>query len=82
MARSLSWEAVIDSTGDTVVVRTVAGSVWGDTARLVPEVSIGMLDGPEEYMLGSVVSLAMGGDGTIYAMDRQLNISAPEGGAV
>lgn len=69
---ALAWVAVHDTIGDTVVVRTVSGSVWGDTAELVPEVSIGMLDGPEEYMLGSIVSLAEGADGTIYAMDRQV----------
>lgn len=77
-----SWEAVRDTVGDTVIVRTVSGSVWGDTAELVPEVSIGMLDGPEEYMLGSVVSLATGSDGTIYAMDRQvpaLRVYEPDG---
>lgn len=69
---SRAWVAVQDTIGDTVVVRTVSGSVWGDTAELVPEVSIGLLDGPEEYMLGSIVSLARGADGTIYAMDRQV----------
>jgi hypothetical protein len=55
-----------------VIVRTISGSVWGDTAELVPQVSIGMLDGPEEYMLGSIVSLALADDGTIYAMDQQV----------
>lgn len=67
-----AWTAVRDTVGDTVVVRTVRGSVWGDTADLVPEVSIGMLDGPEEYLLGSIVSLALGADGTIYAVDQQV----------
>lgn len=67
-----AWTAVRDTVGDTVIVRTISGSVWGDTAELVPEVSIGMLDGPEEYLLGSIVSLALGDDGTIYAVDRQV----------
>jgi len=66
------WQAVYDTIGDTIVVRTVAGSVWGDTAELVPEVTIGMFDGPEEYIFGRIVSLAMGADGTIYAMDQQV----------
>jgi len=26
------WRVVYDTIGDTVVVRTVAGSIWGDTA--------------------------------------------------
>ena len=66
------WQAVYDTIGDTLVVRTVAGSVWRDTAELVPEVTIGMFDGPEEYIFGQIVSLAMGADGTIYVMDQQV----------
>ncbi|MBT8395370.1 MAG: 6-bladed beta-propeller [Gemmatimonadetes bacterium] len=66
------WEATFDTIGDTIVVRTVSGSVWRDTAQLVPEVSIGVFDGPEEYIFGSVVSMAMADDGTIYVMDRQV----------
>lgn len=29
------WEAVVDTVGDTVVLRTVSGSVWGDTVWAV-----------------------------------------------
>jgi hypothetical protein len=54
------------------VVRTLSGSIWRDTAQLVPEVSIGVFDGPEEYIFGQVGSLAMGSDGTIYVMDRHV----------
>jgi hypothetical protein len=62
-----------DSVGDTLVVRTLAGSAWGgESGQLVAEVSIGVLDGPEELILGSIRSLAVGSDGTIYAMDGQL----------
>ncbi len=63
------WLAEYDTLGDTLVVRTLSGSVWGDTAHLVPEVTIGVFDGPEEYIFGSVVSLALGEDGTIYVVD-------------
>ncbi len=66
------WVAAHDTIGDTVVVRTLSGSLWRDTAQLIPEVSIGMFDGPEEYIFGDVVSVAHGRDGTIYVMDRQL----------
>lgn len=66
------WQASYETLGDTLVVRTLSGSVWGDTARLVPEVSIGMFDGPEEYVFGQIHSLAMGQDGTIYVVDRQV----------
>ncbi len=76
------WQATRDTVGDTLVVRTLSGSVWGDTADLVPEVSIGMLEGPPEYTFGQVVSLALGSDGTIYAMDRHvpaLRVYEPDG---
>jgi len=81
-SRPDAWEAVYDTIGDTLVVRTVSGSVWGDTARLVPEVSIGMFDGPEEYLFGQVVSLARGPHGSIYVMDQQvpaLRVYTPDG---
>jgi hypothetical protein len=64
--------AAYDTIGDTIVVRTLSGSIWRDTAHLVPEVTIGMFDGPEEYIFGSIVSLAMSPDQTIYVMDRQV----------
>jgi len=77
-----AWRADTSMVGDTVVVETLSGSVWGDTADLVPEVSIGMLDGPPEYTLGQIYALAMGPDGTIYAMDRHvpaLRVYDPDG---
>jgi len=76
------WVAAYDTIGDTVVVRTLSGSIWRDTADLVPEVSIGMFDGPEEYIFGQVVSLARGEDGAIYVMDQQvpaLRVYNPDG---
>jgi len=76
------WQVTYDTIGDTMVVRTVAGSVWRDTAELVPEVTIGMFDGPEEYIFGRIVSLAMGEDGTVYVMDQQvpaLRVYNPDG---
>ena len=42
---------VVETIGDTTVVRTMSGSVWGAEATLVPEVSIGELEGAEEYAL-------------------------------
>lgn len=69
---SLAWQAVRDTVGDTVVVRTVSGSVWRDTAVLEAEVSIGTLDGADEYIFGAVSALAVGADGTFYVLDRQV----------
>ena len=65
------WTPVRETQGDTVVVRTVRGSIWRDTMTLVPEVSIGALDGDEEYLLGAVAGLDVDADGRIYVVDRQ-----------
>ena len=64
-------EVIVETMGDTTVVRTLSGSVWGAEATLVPEVSIGELDGPEEYLFGRVSSIAVDDDRTVYAFDRQ-----------
>ncbi|MYJ12358.1 MAG: 6-bladed beta-propeller, partial [Gemmatimonadetes bacterium] len=64
-------EIVTETIGDTTVVRTLSGSVWGAEATLVPEVAIGELDGPEEYLFGSIRSIAVADDGTIHVLDVQ-----------
>jgi len=79
---SSDWQAVVDTVGDTVTVRTASGSVWGDTAYLEPEVSIGMMEGPDEYLIGSPRAIAVGKDGTIFLLDRQVPVVrayAPDG---
>ncbi len=65
-------EVVRDTVADTLVVRTVAGSEWGAGATLVPEVTIGVMEGDEHYMFGTLRSMAVGPDGTIYVMDGQI----------
>ena len=60
-----------ETIGDTTVVRTVSGSVWGGDATLVPEVSIGELDGPEEYLFGSVSSITVDDKHNVYVLDGQ-----------
>ena len=64
-------EVVVDTIGDTTVVRTVSGSVWDAEASLVPEVSIGELDGPEEYLFGRIFSIAADDDLNVYVFDHQ-----------
>ena len=64
-------DVVIDTIGDTIMVRTLSGSVWGGDATLLPEMSIGELDGPEEYLFGNVVSIAVDDDRTVYVFDGQ-----------
>ena len=64
-------DVVVDTIGDTIVVRTVSGSVWGAEATLVPEVAIGRLDGPEEYLFGRVTSIAVDDSRRVYVLDDQ-----------
>ena len=64
-----TWQAERDTVGDTIVVRTVAGSVWGDTARLVERLSIGVAEGTELEMIGNVRALAVARDGSTYVTD-------------
>ncbi len=64
-------EVVVETIGDTTVVRTLSGSVWGTEATLVPELSIGELEGAEEYLFGSISSIAVDADGRVFVMDGQ-----------
>ena len=64
-------DVVTETIGDTTVVRTLSGSVWGGEATLVPEVSIGELDGPEEYLFGWIFSIAVDDDHNVYVFDYQ-----------
>jgi len=78
-------EVVREMDGDTSVIRTVAGSVWGAEAELVPEVEIGVLDGDERFMFGSIRSIAVTDAGRIYVMDSQipsLRVYNPDGSHV
>ena len=53
--------------GDTTIVRSSDG-IWGDLV-LVEEVSIGVLEGPEEYQFGRVGDIAVDAGGGIYVFD-------------
>lgn len=64
-------EVITETIGDTTVVRTVSGGVWGAEATLVPEVSIGELDGAEEYLFGGIWSIAVDDDRVVYVLDAQ-----------
>ena len=66
------WEATVDTVGDTIVVRTVGGSVWSDTATLAPELSIGVFEGAEEEMFGEVAAIAVASAGEIFILDQHI----------
>lgn len=64
------WEGAEEHLGDTTLVRTVAGSVWGDTMVLVPEVTIGVMDGEKPYVFGAVAALDVDSAGRLFVLDR------------
>jgi hypothetical protein len=57
--------------GDTMIVRTISGSVWGDTARLVEELRIGALEGAQELTFGRIDLINPGPNGGIDVFDGQ-----------
>jgi len=64
------WVGTITTEGNVTTVVNESGSVWGGTARLVEEASIGVESGAEEYMFGGVSSV-YATDDRIYVVDRQ-----------
>jgi len=67
-----SWVAERDTVGETIVVRTVSGSVWGGPVDMVEDLSIGALDGPEEVVFTWIGAVAADRDGRIYVFDWSL----------
>lgn len=66
------WVGTITTEGNVTTVVNKSGSVWGGTARLVEEASIGVDSGPEEYMLGQVRAV-YATDDEIYVLDNSVS---------
>ena len=64
-----TWVGTITTEGNVTTVVNESGSVWGGTATLVEEASIGVELGPEEYMLGQITAL-YATDDEIYVLDN------------
>jgi hypothetical protein len=67
-----NWVVERDTIGDTVVVRTLSGSLWGQSATLVEELVIGVLEGEDELMFGQVQAMAPDYHGGVYVFDGQV----------
>ena len=65
----MEWIATTDTIGDTIRVFTEHGQIWESDARLVSEVSIGVLDGDPQYQFGNIRAIAVGADGRMYVLD-------------
>lgn len=70
--RATAWRTVTDTIGDTVIVRTTGVTDSEATLRLVPELTIGELEGPDEYMFGSVAAIAPAPGGGVYVWDQTI----------
>ncbi len=64
-----TWVGTITTEGNVTTVINESGSVWGGTATLVEEASIGVESGPEEYMLADISFL--------YADDERTYLVQP-----
>jgi hypothetical protein len=67
-----TWKAERDTVGDTIIVRTVSGSVWGAPATLREDLAIGVLEGREELMFGMIQEMAVDASGGIYVFDGRV----------
>ena len=63
------WEAVGYERGDTTVVRTVAGSVWGQPATLVEKARVAPNPDDSAFAFDAVAALAVGRRGEVYVVD-------------
>jgi hypothetical protein len=77
-----SWKAERRRRGDTTIVRTLSGSVWGGPVRLVEDLRIGTRDGDGPDAFGSLTGFALFPDGTIAVFDQTvpaLRLFGPDG---
>jgi SMI1 / KNR4 family (SUKH-1)/6-bladed beta-propeller len=72
-SRSLgtAWQAQRDTIGDTIVVQTVSGSVWGPS-ELVAELRIGAVEGADHEVFGDIGAISVSPSSHIYVLDRQV----------
>ena len=66
-----SWVGTITTEGNVTTVVNQSGSVWGGTATLVEEASIGVESGEDAYMFGRVAGIAVHRD-RLYVLDSQV----------
>jgi hypothetical protein len=66
-----TWVGTATTEGDVTTVVNESGSVWGGSALLVEEASIGVDAGEDPYMLGQVTSV-WATDGEIYVVDQDI----------
>jgi hypothetical protein len=71
LARTTQGASQRGASADTIV-RLAQQPLHPGVATLKEELSIGIADGAEEYMLGEIADIALARDGSIYVFDRQV----------
>ena len=69
-----AWEVLRSSSADTIIIRTVNTADVTESAALISELKIGMLDGPDEYIFGGVAGVAVGPEGNMFVLDYQVPV--------
>ncbi len=68
-----TWVGTITTEGNVTTVINESGSVWGGTATLIEEASIGVDAGADEYMFGRLAGVGMT-QGRIFVLDASLRL--------
>ena len=70
----VDWQGTIETENGVTVVRNPAEPMYGEgKCSLTEEFSIGMAEGPEEYLFSAIMDMAVDDDGYIYVADMQGN---------
>lgn len=68
------WEHTSTTEGNVTTVDNIAGSKWGGDALLVEELSIGQMEGADEYAFG-MISGIWPTDDRVYVSDARLDVA-------
>lgn len=73
-ARNRPWTTAVDSTGDTIRVRIAGGVPDALVKTLVPDLTVGQVDGADELTFGRIGGMVVGRDGTMYVYDAHQTV--------
>ena len=74
VAPASNWEHTTSTEGNVTTVNNTAGSKWGGDARLVEELSIGQMEGADEYAFGMISGIWPTED-RVYVSDARLDVA-------
>ena len=74
VAPASNWEHATSTEGNVTTVSNTAGSKWGGDARLVEELSIGQMEGADEYAFGMISGIWPTED-RVYVSDARLDVA-------